>query len=328
MLVLRYFEDLPETEIAAIMGCSVGTVRSLAHRALTRLRELSPVPRLPPGDDMTNELLGEVLHRIADRAEPFGGLAEKAIRRAARRRRILTASALGTAAAVAVPFLFLGGGDDTRSVQPLAPPRSLSDEQSLVDACLRHGSPTGGMGEPHRLPEKGGPSDFRIPASTKAGAETVASVGSPQGFVLCAVRREANTEPPFVLPLAGGRHDLRVDAVRGLTIVGEDGRGSSALGLHHLVTGRFKPGVTRIEVEEPQDDPDVIEGDGDDPEGDAEREPLGPTYRIKDERVLSITAFGSAGEVVQSWKAPGRGLREFDSSRCPYSSGRPALCSD
>ncbi|MEU5877425.1 SigE family RNA polymerase sigma factor [Spirillospora sp. NPDC047279] len=42
VLVLRYFEDLPEAEVAAIMGCSVGTVRSQAHRALARLRELVP----------------------------------------------------------------------------------------------------------------------------------------------------------------------------------------------------------------------------------------------------------------------------------------------
>lgn len=42
VLVLRYYEDLPESEVAAIMGCSVGTVRSQAHRALARLRELAP----------------------------------------------------------------------------------------------------------------------------------------------------------------------------------------------------------------------------------------------------------------------------------------------
>ncbi|MBO3750758.1 SigE family RNA polymerase sigma factor [Streptosporangiaceae bacterium NEAU-GS5] len=42
VLVLRYFEDLPEKEVARIMGCSVGTVRSTAHRSLARLRALSP----------------------------------------------------------------------------------------------------------------------------------------------------------------------------------------------------------------------------------------------------------------------------------------------
>lgn len=42
VLVLRYYEDLPEREIAEIMGCSVGTVRSQTHRAIARLRELAP----------------------------------------------------------------------------------------------------------------------------------------------------------------------------------------------------------------------------------------------------------------------------------------------
>ncbi|OLT11422.1 RNA polymerase subunit sigma [Actinomadura sp. CNU-125] len=42
VLVLRYYEDLSEREVAAIMGCSVGTVRSQAHRAIARLRELAP----------------------------------------------------------------------------------------------------------------------------------------------------------------------------------------------------------------------------------------------------------------------------------------------
>ncbi|GAA4640358.1 SigE family RNA polymerase sigma factor [Actinoallomurus vinaceus] len=42
VLVLRFFEDLPETEVARILDCSVGTVRSTTHRSLARLRELSP----------------------------------------------------------------------------------------------------------------------------------------------------------------------------------------------------------------------------------------------------------------------------------------------
>ncbi|MEV5607419.1 SigE family RNA polymerase sigma factor [Streptomyces sp. NPDC052225] len=42
MLVLRYFEDLSETEVAGVLGCSVGTVRSTTHRSLARLRTLAP----------------------------------------------------------------------------------------------------------------------------------------------------------------------------------------------------------------------------------------------------------------------------------------------
>lgn len=42
VLVLRYFEDLPEEQVARELGCSVGTVRSTAHRSLARLRQLAP----------------------------------------------------------------------------------------------------------------------------------------------------------------------------------------------------------------------------------------------------------------------------------------------
>jgi len=42
VIVLRYYEDLPESEVARILGCGVGTVRSQAHRTLARLRELCP----------------------------------------------------------------------------------------------------------------------------------------------------------------------------------------------------------------------------------------------------------------------------------------------
>ncbi|MEV6417486.1 SigE family RNA polymerase sigma factor [Kribbella sp. NPDC051718] len=38
-LVLRYFEDLPEAEIAHIMGCSTGTVKANISRGLAKLRE-------------------------------------------------------------------------------------------------------------------------------------------------------------------------------------------------------------------------------------------------------------------------------------------------
>jgi RNA polymerase sigma-70 factor (sigma-E family) len=43
-LVLRYFEDLCEADVAEAMGCSVGTVKSTTSRALDRLRGLVEVP--------------------------------------------------------------------------------------------------------------------------------------------------------------------------------------------------------------------------------------------------------------------------------------------
>jgi RNA polymerase sigma-70 factor (sigma-E family) len=38
VLAMRYFEDLPDAEIAETLGCSAATVRSIASRALARLR--------------------------------------------------------------------------------------------------------------------------------------------------------------------------------------------------------------------------------------------------------------------------------------------------
>lgn len=39
-VVLRYYADLPDAQIAVALGCRVGTVASLVHRALERLREV------------------------------------------------------------------------------------------------------------------------------------------------------------------------------------------------------------------------------------------------------------------------------------------------
>jgi RNA polymerase sigma-70 factor (sigma-E family) len=40
VLVLRYFEDLSEAQVAELLGCSTGTVKSSASRGVARLREL------------------------------------------------------------------------------------------------------------------------------------------------------------------------------------------------------------------------------------------------------------------------------------------------
>jgi RNA polymerase sigma-70 factor (sigma-E family) len=48
VLVLRYFNDLTEVQVAEVLGCSPGTVKSSASRGLARLREaLQPVPLQP-----------------------------------------------------------------------------------------------------------------------------------------------------------------------------------------------------------------------------------------------------------------------------------------
>jgi RNA polymerase sigma-70 factor (sigma-E family) len=38
-LVLRFYEDLSERDAARVLGCRVGTVKSLVHRALAAMRE-------------------------------------------------------------------------------------------------------------------------------------------------------------------------------------------------------------------------------------------------------------------------------------------------
>ncbi|NUP48691.1 MAG: SigE family RNA polymerase sigma factor [Catenulispora sp.] len=44
VLVLRYFDDLTEVQIAEVLGITVGTVKSQASRALAKLREVMDPP--------------------------------------------------------------------------------------------------------------------------------------------------------------------------------------------------------------------------------------------------------------------------------------------
>ena len=53
VVVLRYYEGLSEAEIAEVLGCSPGTVKSSASRALARLRTVPGL--LPPSDEPSPE---------------------------------------------------------------------------------------------------------------------------------------------------------------------------------------------------------------------------------------------------------------------------------
>ncbi|MCF2532246.1 SigE family RNA polymerase sigma factor [Yinghuangia soli] len=54
VIVLRYWSDLSEQDVAAAVGCSVGTVKSQASKGLAKLRshpvvrDLAPAPAVPP----------------------------------------------------------------------------------------------------------------------------------------------------------------------------------------------------------------------------------------------------------------------------------------
>jgi RNA polymerase sigma-70 factor (sigma-E family) len=64
VLLLRYYEDLSEAEIAARLGCAPGTVKSSAARALRALRDMLPEyagrPQTATGEPTSTALLAPV----------------------------------------------------------------------------------------------------------------------------------------------------------------------------------------------------------------------------------------------------------------------------
>ena len=57
VLVLRYFNDMAEAEIADALGCSVGTVKSQVSRGLARLRDIAGPGAESPAGQMRRHLL-------------------------------------------------------------------------------------------------------------------------------------------------------------------------------------------------------------------------------------------------------------------------------
>jgi len=59
VLVLRYFEDLPEAQVADLLGCSVGTVKTHASRGIRQPRQLLGDELVPHGLDRVNDLAAQ-----------------------------------------------------------------------------------------------------------------------------------------------------------------------------------------------------------------------------------------------------------------------------
>jgi RNA polymerase sigma-70 factor (sigma-E family) len=55
VLVLRFHQDLTEAEVARLLGLPLGTVKSLGHRALARLRQRLGSPSLDPAGSRSEE---------------------------------------------------------------------------------------------------------------------------------------------------------------------------------------------------------------------------------------------------------------------------------
>ena len=112
VLVLRYYEDLTEAQIAEAMKVSRNTVKSQTRLALRRLKELVPdlapsVSALPKEVGDMSDLLRERFQQMVMPVEALGDI-DQAITKGVRQRNrtVAAAIAIGIAAVVVLPTIF------------------------------------------------------------------------------------------------------------------------------------------------------------------------------------------------------------------------------
>ncbi|QKG25233.1 hypothetical protein [Actinomadura verrucosospora] len=287
---------------------------------------------------MTDQMLRDALERIADRAEPVHGMADRALRAAGRRRRLRVAAATAVAAAavaaVAVPLSMPDGRES--SVGPAASgaapsvaalPPSTPQEKRLVKGCLREG-PRGAMGQvlPGRFEE------FRLLARQGGDSAFVALLGNRQGFVMCSgTGTEGNLDMPTLQKWIGPDRftgSLRVDAIDYLAAPG-----GGPKSMYYYVAGRAKKQVAEVTVVWSSGRTERVRpghgffvaathsGAVPDKSGDG-------SFTTPDESVVSVTGRAKDGAVVQVWRPAGAEGSQFVPANCAdgVTEPRPALC--
>ena len=141
VLVLRFYEDLPDGEIALLIDAKEGTVRSLASRALQTLREGSLIEDTAVIDDDLRAVMRD--HDVeAPSAADFLARHDPADTRLRKKRWIATGAAAACVAAIAVvvsitglpaehrPTSFPHGTNSTSTSQPASGSRRLPSPNS------------------------------------------------------------------------------------------------------------------------------------------------------------------------------------------------------